>query len=341
MPASSTPKLWPSEQPSRRPSKPAVGVSANVSAELLDLLPSRIELVQLPSEPSMPLPVEFWIAPVYRREAERVLPWLRGLRVIQSVLAGVDWLLDVAPSGVTICDGRGIHSAATAEWAVTAILASLKYLPLYGDIQRQGLWKRRDEAEDLYESLHRTGARNYPATRCEELYGKTVLIVGYGGIGRAIEARLRPFGCSFLRIARRARRGISDASKLHELLPKADVVVLCVPATRETAGLIGARELALLRQAALLVNVARGSVVDTAALLEALGAGRIRAALDVTDPEPLPPEHPLWHAPNTLITPHIAASSPVFMRRAITFAAAQLRRYMHGGKLVNVVANGY
>lgn len=341
MPASSLTKPRLPSRRRARGARPSVGIGEVVAPELVARLPPGIALKRLPLEPREPIEVEFWIAPVYRREAEHILPYLRGLRVIQSVLAGVDWLLELTPPGVTLCDGRGVHTTATAEWAVAAILASLKLFPLYGDVQRAGVWRRRDEAEDVYRSLHCAPSPAYPAVRCEELRGKTVLIVGYGSIGAAIERMLKPFGVQFLRIARRPRRGVAAVSTLRELLPRAEVVVLTVPATPETIGLIGARELALMPRAALLVNVARGSVVETGALLEALRAHRMRAALDVTDPEPLPPGHPLWTAPNTLITPHIAASSPLFMSRAITFAAGQLRRYLRGIPLRNVVTDGY
>ena len=175
----------------------------------------------------------------------------------------------------------------------------------------------------------------------EELHGKRALIVGYGSIGQAIEERLQPFGVEIDRIARTAREGVSAISRLHELLPAADVVILIVPMTSETAGLMGAQELALMKPGALLVNAARGPVVDTDALLAALETDRIRAALDVTDPEPLPDEHPLWTAPNLLMTPHVAGGTPMFMVRAMQFASAQVGRYLRGEPLENVVTGEY
>ncbi|MGA7884782.1 MAG: NAD(P)-dependent oxidoreductase, partial [Acidobacteriaceae bacterium] len=130
-------------------------------------------------------------------------------------------------------------------------------------------------------------------------------------------------------------------TELHALLPTADVVVLIVPSTQETTGMIGAREIAMMKQGALLVNAARGLVVDTPALVSALNAGRIRAAVDVTDPEPLPEEHPLWAAPNLLLTPHMAASTPQFMVRAMQLAADQVGRYLRGEPLENIVTGEY
>lgn len=321
--------------------RPAIGVPAAVPPPLLAALPTGITLERLPALPAHGTRVEFWIAPPYPEEVKRAIPRLRGLRVIQSVMAGVDWLLHLAPPGVTVCDGRGVQTIATAEWAVTAILAMLKYLPGYGAIQRDGGWKRRGEAESWYRGFFPQAAPGYPPVRLEELRGKTVLIVGYGAIGAHIEGLLAPFRVRIVRVARRRRAGIRPVAELPVLLPAADVVVLTVPLTAETRGLIGAAELARLRRGALLVNVSRGAVVDTEALVEALEQGRIRAALDVTDPEPLPAGHRLWRAPNTLITPHVAASSPEFMVRAMRFAAAQVRRYIHGRPLRNVVRGAY
>jgi phosphoglycerate dehydrogenase-like enzyme len=183
--------------------------------------------------------------------------------------------------------------------------------------------------------------RPYPNILCEELHSQQVLIVGYGAIGRAIEERLQPFGANITRIARTARDGVYSINHLLELLPSADIVVLIVPFTTETTGLIGAKELALLKQGALLVNAARGPVVDTDALLAALHGGRISAAIDVTDPEPLPDGHPLWSAPNLLITPHIASSTPQFMVRGMQFAAVQIGRYLRGEALENIVTGEY
>ena len=142
-----------------------------------------------------------------------------------------------------------------------------------------------------------------------------------------------------LRVARSARNEpeVHAVSELEQLLPQAEVVVLILPSTAETKGLIGRSQLALMRQGVLLVNAARGPIVDTDALVEALNSGRIRAALDVTDPEPLPEGHPLWSCPNLLITPHVAASTPQFAPRALRMAAEELRRYMNGEPLRNVV----
>jgi phosphoglycerate dehydrogenase-like enzyme len=164
-------------------------------------------------------------------------------------------------------------------------------------------------------------------------------MVGHGGIGQEIERMLEPFHVKMMRVARSPRTNppVHAVSELDSLLPQAEVVILILPLTDESRGLIGTRQFALMRQGALLVNAARGPIVDTNALVDALNAGRIRAALDVTDPEPLPEGHPLWSCPNLLLTPHVAGSSPQFSPRSLNTAAGELRRYIAGEPLHNVV----
>jgi phosphoglycerate dehydrogenase-like enzyme len=174
-----------------------------------------------------------------------------------------------------------------------------------------------------------------------EVADAIVLIVGYGSIGKAIETRLAAFGAKFLRVARSPREGVVPVSKLDELLGQADIVVLTTPLTSETRHLLNTKRLARMKLGALLVNASRGGIVDTEALLQALNEKRIRAAVDVTDPEPLPPGHPLWKAPNLLITPHVAGDSEKFMRRLLTLVSAQAERYAGGEPLLNVVKGEY
>jgi phosphoglycerate dehydrogenase-like enzyme len=256
-------------------------------------------------------------------------------------MAGVDFLLKLLPRDVILCDARGVHTISTAEWAMAAILAATKYLPFFGEVRRSGQWSRRKEAEARYRRIHQTDKTFYPPVLLEELHGQRVLIVGYGSIGQAIEQRLLPFGVKLDRIARSGREGVAGVDKLPDLLPEADVVVLAVPQTSETAGMIGAEQMAAMKPGALLVNAARGPVVDTDALVAALEEGHIRAAIDVTDPEPLPEGHPLWKAPNLLLTPHVAGSTPMFMVRTMRFAAEQIDRYLRGEPLENVVTGEY
>jgi phosphoglycerate dehydrogenase-like enzyme len=174
-----------------------------------------------------------------------------------------------------------------------------------------------------------------------------VLIVGYGSIGAAVERRLAGWEVTIERVARRARPGTQDApvlgiESLPEALPRADVVVLLVPVTDETRGLADAKFLSCMKDGALLVNAARGPIVDTDALLRELNSGRLRAALDVTDPEPLPDGHPLWKAPGLLLTPHVGGMVTGGRARANAVVRAQLGRYAAGEPLENVVGDqGY
>lgn len=320
-----------------------VGVDENLAPELLVEFPPEAEIVRLPRAIPAPVDVDFWIVPFYRKDAQIAFGQLRGVKVAQSLMAGVDWILPWLPSGVTLCDGRGIHDISASEWVVAAIMATMKQIPLYRDLQSKQQWKGFASVTDGF--LSEPGpARGQYTVLAEDLSGKTLLIVGYGSIGEAIEARLTPFGVDVLRVARNSRVKplVSAVSELHALLPQADVVVLIVPLTAETRGLIGAREIALMKPGALLVNAARGPVVVTEALVEALEKRMIRAAVDVTDPEPLPPGHPLWSAPNCLITPHIGGSTPEFIHRAFRFGAQQVRRFIAGQPLENVVTDaGY
>ena len=320
-----------------------VGVDENVAPELLVDFPAEAEVVRLPRTLSEPIEIDFWIVPFTPKIAIATFPQIRGVKVAQSLMAGVDWILPWMPKSVTLCDGRGIHDISASEWVMAAVMATMKRLPLYRDLQNQQQWRGFATAADGF--LHEAGAaRGQYTVLGEDLAGKTVLIVGYGSIGAAIEARLAPFGVNVLRVARTAREQpkVRMISELSELLPLADVVVLIVPLTDATRGLIGADQIARMKHGALLVNAARGPVVVTDALVAALNEQRIRAALDVTDPEPLPAGHPLWSAPNCLITPHIGGSTPEFIHRAFRFAAAQLRCYIAGEPLENVVGQaGY
>lgn len=265
--------------------------------------------------------VEIYVPPYHMRPGVAdVLPRMTSLRVIQTLSAGVDAIRAHVPEGVLLCNGRGIHETSTAELAVALTLASLRELPRFVRQQDRGEWHRGFT---------------------ESLADKRVLIVGYGAIGVAIESRLVPFECEVVRVARTARDGVHAVAELPALLPDADVVVLIVPLTDATRGLVDAGFLARMKQGALLVNMARGAVVDTAALLEALHAHRVRAALDVVDPEPLPAEHPLWHAPGVLITPHNGGASSAMRPRAMRLVREQLARYVAGEPLANVMTGAY
>jgi phosphoglycerate dehydrogenase-like enzyme len=310
-----------------------------LAAELFSGFPQEIELVPLPDSLDHEIDIDVWIPDPYSTRAIKTWPHLRGVRLVLSTMAGTEWIPATVGPHVTICNARGAHNISTAEWTVASILAMLKYFPFYLDVQRAGQWKRRFEASARYADLTGDTRPLYPPVMLEELTGKTVLLVGYGAIGKQIERMLAPFDVNLLRVARSARTEplVHAVGDLDSLLPRAEVVILILPSTAETYRLIGARQLALMPQGALLVNAARGPIVDTNALVDALNAGQIRAALDVTDPEPLPEGHSLWSCPNLLLTPHVAGSSPQFAPRSLSTAADELRRYIDGEPLHNVV----
>jgi phosphoglycerate dehydrogenase-like enzyme len=316
-----------------------VGYPDTIDAKLLRDFPEGIELIAVSDKMDRDVEIDVWIPDPYATKAMRAWPRLRGVKLVLSMLAGTEWIPGTVGPHVTICNAHGAHNVPTAEWTIAAIFAMLKYFPLYLEIQSSGVWKRRFEAEKHYEEMTGDAGKVYPPVLQEELFGKTVLLVGYGEIGKEIERMLGSFAVEVVRVARSAKTNpeVHAVSELDALLPQADVVVLILPATPESRGLIGARQFAMMRQGALLVNAARGPIVDTDALVAALNAGKIRAALDVTDPEPLPEAHPLWSCPNLLITPHVAASTPQFSPRALRTAADELRRYMKDEPLKNVV----
>ena len=316
-----------------------VGYPAVLAAELLSDFPKAIELIPLPDGLDHDVAIDVWIPDPYPAKAQKIWPHLHGVRLVLSLMAGTEWIPGTVGPHVTICNAHGSHNISTAEWTVSAILAMLKYFPFYLDIQRTGQWKRRFEASARYAALTGDKRPLYPPVMLEELTGKTVLLVGYGAIGKEIERMLAPFRVEMLRVARSARTDpeVHSVTELDSLLPRAEVVILILPSTAESNKLIGPRQLALMRQGALLVNAARGPIVDTDALVEALQSGHIRAALDVTEPEPLPEGHPLWICPNLLLTPHVAGSSPQFAPRSLSTAAGELRRYIDGQPLENAV----
>jgi phosphoglycerate dehydrogenase-like enzyme len=291
--------------------------------DALGRLPAQVTMNVIPRRGELPegvLEATILVPSAGDRRVLEELPEMRSLRLIQTLSAGVDWLLPAVPAGVIVCDAAGARDAAVAEWVLAAILASQKLLPELRDRQREHRWSWRES---------------------DELFGLTVMILGYGSIGAAVEARLAPFHVELIRVARHARPGVHPVQELRSLLTLTDVVVVLLPLTPETRGLLDGEALALLKPGALLVNAARGQILDTEALTALLQAERIRAALDVTDPEPLPPAHPLWDAPGTLITPHLAGDTTAAARRAFALAGEQVGRYVRGEPLANVVEHGY
>jgi phosphoglycerate dehydrogenase-like enzyme len=316
-----------------------VGYPAVLVPELFRDFPVEVELIPLPDDLDHEIEIVVWIPDPYSTKAIRVWPHLSGVRLVLSLMAGTEWIPGTVGPHVTICNAHGAHNISTAEWTVSTILSMLKYIPFYLDVQRAGVWKRRFDASAQYVRITGDERPIYPPVMLEELTGKSVLLVGYGAIGKEIERMLEPFHLELTRVARTARSEpkVHAVAELDSLLPLAEIVILILPLTPESHHLIRSRQLALMRQGAQLVNAARGPIVDTDALVEALNSGHIRAALDVTDPEPLPEGHPLWSCPNLLITPHVAGSSPQFAPRSLKTAENELRRYIKGEPLHNVV----
>ena len=263
--------------------------------------------------------VEFYVPPydfnVASLELARRMP---SLRIMQILTAGYEHILPYLPAGVILCNAKGVHDTSTAELALGLTLASQRGLSEFFHAQAEGRW-----AHEQYPSLA----------------DRNVLILGYGAVGRAVEQRLLPFEVEVVRVARTSRQhppvhGVED---LWALLPHADIVIVTIPLSASTRHLVDAAFLAAMKAGALLVNVARGGVVDTDALVNAVRAGRVRAALDVTDPEPLPSDHPLWSLPGVLISPHVGGNSTAFLPRARRLVCEQAVRFLNGSQLDNVV----
>ncbi|CAN5420349.1 2-hydroxyacid dehydrogenase [soil metagenome] len=240
---------------------------------------------------------------------------LVGLRLIQVIGAGVEQWEGQVPDGVLLSNARGAHGGATAEWAIAALLAVVREFPRFVLEQANGEW-----------------APGLTAT----LVGARVLVVGAGDLAAELQRRLSGFDAEVTLVGRTARTSVRPVSELLGLLPAQDAVVVTVPQTPDTVGMVDADFLAHMADGAILVNAARGPIVRTAALLAELTSGRLRAALDVTDPEPLPPGHPLWEAPGLLLTPHVAGNTEGATERGLVVIAEQIRQFIAGGTPANV-----
>lgn len=294
---------WLAASPKRR----ALGELVGHDRDALGVLPDRVRIVTEP-EPDVAFAVPAW-------GSLPSLAELPNLEVVQVLTAGVDWIVDHVPAGVTLCSARGARDVPMAEWVVAALLADAKGLAPFARASR---WEREP---------------------MRDLADRRVVILGHGSIGRATERLLAPFGCEVVGVARRARDGVHAIDGLDALLPTADALVNLLPLSAATRGLVSAALLARLPDGAVYVNAGRGTTTDTDALVAELRTGRLRAVLDVVDPEPLPEGHPLWSLPNVLITPHLAGDTRLGDRQAWALVGDQLRRYAAGEPLRNVVAD--
>lgn len=280
------------------------------------LVPGELQLgySERPSDLSQ---VGFYV-PEYMgpRSSLELIEQMPNLEVVQLLTVGFDAALKYVPDHVSLCNAVGVHDASTAELAVALVLASLRGIDDFARAMPQGDW------------IHE---------RRPSLVDKRVVIIGAGGVGQAIAKRLVPFEAEVTVVARSQRSDVVAIAELPSLLPKADVVILAIPLDVHTSGLVNDSFLSRMRTGALLVNVSRGGVVDTQALVEHTQQGRIRAALDVTDPEPLPPEHPLWRIPGVLISPHVGGNTSAFLPRAKVLVEKQVSRWRSGDPLAHVV----
>ena len=262
--------------------------------------------------------VEFYV-PRYMGgpAAIAMIPDMKGLKIIQSPNAGVDDVLKIRPEGVTLCNAAGVHDASTAELAVALSIASRRGFADFAADQTAGRW------------VH---------VRKPSLADSNVAIVGYGNIGKMIGTMLENFEVSVTAFSRSGKDGALTFDHFDRMLPTFDVIILIVPLNDQTRHLMNAQRLAAMKNGAALINVARGAVVDTEALIAELNSGRITAGLDVTDPEPLPAGHPLWSTKNVIITPHVGGDSEAFTPRGRKLVEEQLARYASGQPLLNIVA---
>jgi phosphoglycerate dehydrogenase-like enzyme len=280
----------------------------------------RLSPATNPAETSDLSEVTFYV-PTYMggRPALELTKKMPNLKVLQVPNAGYDDALEFLRPGITLCNGRGIHDDSTAELAVGLTIASLRGFATFVRDQDKGEWVNKN-----YDSIN----------------DRKIGIVGFGSIGSTIARMLSGFSVEIVAFTQSGRDNTIAITDLDKHLPSLDVVILILPLTKESKHLFDARRLALMKDGALLVNVARGPIVDTDALVKELNSGRITAGLDVTDPEPLPKGHPLWSAKGVLISPHVGGNSSAFEKRARRLIESQLNLLAQGKPLNNVIVAG-
>ena len=264
--------------------------------------------------------IDFYV-PLYMGGAKALsyAAQMPNLKTLQMLNAGYDDALAYLHPGLTLCNARGVHDASTAELAVGLAIAGRRGFPDFMRDQIAGSWNH-----------HRTGA----------LTDSKIGIIGYGSIGKKIAQNLSGFEVSITAFTQSGRDGSLTIDLLDVHLPNLDIVILILPLSDSSRHLFNAQRLAAMKDGALLINVARGPVVDTDALVSELNSGRIYAALDVTDPEPLPAGHPLWSAKNLLLVPHVGGNSTAFEPRGRALIESQLKLLAAGQPLEHVVAQG-
>lgn len=300
-----------------------LSVPAQTLADDLADLTDRIEIVEWRMDAPAPRARIDIVVPPYMN-AGKIFPLLEGLEtgLVQGQSIGYEGISDALPPGHRFANASSVHETSTAELAVALTLAVQRHLPGFVRAQEEGEWT---------------------SVFAESLADRRVLLVGYGGIGKAVAARLAPFEVTLRAVASRARvedgMPVHAVSELPELLPETDIVILSLPGGEETRHIVDDAFLSALPDGALIVNVGRGPLIDTDALVRHAEAGRIRAGLDVTDPEPLPSDHPLWRAPGILISPHVGGASTAMRPRIAALVRRQVERMLAGDEPVNVVVD--
>jgi phosphoglycerate dehydrogenase-like enzyme len=241
---------------------------------------------------------------------------LTNLKTVQLLTAGYEDVIPFMRDELTLCNARGVHDFSTSELAVSLMLAHFKNHHEFADNQRQGFWN------------HKT---------IGSLYGKEIAIIGAGSVAQRLKSMLAPFECKVTLFGQNARDGVEAISTVQATVGKFDCVVLLVPLTASTQNLVDAAFLKAMKDGALLVNVARGPVVNTDALCAELASKRLFAALDVTDPEPLTNGHPLWSYENCTVIPHVGGDSTAFEPQARAFLAEQFKRIAQGMQPINII----
>lgn len=303
-----------------------VAVPTDRLATNIGAVPDGVELVVWDMKSPAPASRIDIVVPPYMGSSGS-LEALRGLEVglVQSQSIGYDGVEQLLPPGMPFANAASVHEASTAELAVGLMIAAQRQFPRFVQAQERGEWA---------------------PVFADSLADRRVLLVGFGGVGKAVAQRLAPFEVEMTALARSARTervdGLGDVEvrgmdELETLVSDAEIIVLSLPANDETHHLFDAELIARMAPDALLVNVGRGPLIDTDALVQALHDGRIRAASDVFEQEPLPAGHPLWSAPNLLITPHGGGASTAMNPRMARLVRTQIERMLAGEPPVNVV----
>ena len=296
-----------------------VALPERAMLERLEEMPGVDFVVWVPGDAAIPRHIDLLVLPYLTTHDTLTALDSANVSLVQAQMLGYDGVESALPAGITYCNAVGVHEVPSAELAVALALAAQRGLTAFSQAQLVGGWDR---------------------PLLPGLAGSRVLLIGIGGVGREIEKRILPFDVTLTKVGRTARAGVHAESELPSLLPAADVVILAVPLGPGTAHLADGAFLAAMKPGALLVNISRGAVVDTDALVERVASGALRAALDVVDPEPLPPGHPLWTLPGVTLTPHIGGNVLSMATRIDPLVVAQVSRLRQGLPPLHVVFDG-